>query len=350
MKKLLHLFYSYKFLILYILFGLTSLVVELISLRGLLSFNLSYMFSFLISWFVGLFTAFWLNITFNFNIPNSKRIKALSYFTIISFLSFLFQFLIRNQINSYGYDMELSRFLISGIFFGFAYILHRKFSFKEYKKVGVAIYADGVEDIKLIFDKISNISDFIHLDIVDKSFNPDCKDVKAYRSEVVRAYWPNKKIEVHIMSRTPSKWIKELYQHVDVIYIHPSIDEPLIDVIDDINSNGVKAGIAIGINEDVQIIDKLLELKKVEHVLLLSITKPGFSGQKFDMETIKTLQFLNNHKKRSEFKVCIDGGVNVETVGYLNAEYVVSGSYVLKAENPIENIMHLQTSGEYVKY
>ena len=92
--------------------------------------------------------------------------------------------------------MEASRFLIAGLFFILSYLLHRKFSFKEFKKVGVAIYADGVEDIKLIFDRISNISDFIHIDIVDKSFNPTCKDVKAYRAEVVRAYWQKKKIEV----------------------------------------------------------------------------------------------------------------------------------------------------------
>jgi len=350
MKKLIYLFYSYKFLLLYIAFGLTSLIVELLVLRALLSFGINYIYAIIISWPIGLSVAFWLNIHFNFNIPNSKRIRALSYFTIISFLSFSFQFLIRNQINAYGLDMESSRFLISGIFFSFSYLLHRRFSFKEYKKVGVAIYADGVEDIRLIFDKISNICDFIHLDIVDKSFNPDCKEVKAYRSEVVRAYWPDKKIEVHIMSKNPSLWIEDLYPHVDVIYIHPTLDEPLIDVIDKINSNGVKAGIAVGVNEDVEIISTLLELKKIKNILLLSIPKPGFSGQKFDIETLTTLKTLNNHKYRSDFEVCIDGGVNDKTVGFLSVESVVSGSYVLKATNPLENIMHLQTSAEYVRY
>ena len=152
-------------------------------------------------------------------------------------------------------DDTLGRKLTDIVFSGSQEILNKT------ENAQPAIMSIGIATIEILksrgfeVDKISNISDFIHLDIVDKSFNPDCKDVKAYRSEVVRAYWPNKRIEVHIMSRTPSKWVKELYQHVDVIYIHPSIDESLIDIIDDINSNGVKAGIAIGVNEDAQIID-----------------------------------------------------------------------------------------------
>ena len=151
--------------------------------------------------------------------------------------------------------MDTSRFVIAGSFFIFSYLLHRKLSFREYKKVGVAIYADGVEDIKLIFNKISNICDFIHIDIVDKTYNLECKDVKAYRAEVVRAYWQNKKIEVHIMSKNPSLWLDDLLPYVDVIYLHPTIDENLSEVIDKINLSNVKAGIALSIYEPLEIID-----------------------------------------------------------------------------------------------
>ena len=75
-----------------------------------------------------------------------------------------------------------------------------------------------------------------------------------------------------------------------------------------------------------------------------------FSGQKFDVSALPILERLNAHKNRSEFEICIDGGVNDTTVKYLNVESVVSGSYILGASNPIKNIMHLQTSGEYAQY
>lgn len=350
MKKINLLFYRYRFLFFYIIFGIISLIVELIIAKFFLYYKISYFPAIIIAFLIGLLFAFFLNVRFNFHITQAKRKKALFYFTIISSLSFCIQLALRKSIVEYGYSIDLSRFVISGCFFMISYALHRKLSFKEYKKVGVAIYADGVEDIKLIYNKISNISDFIHIDIVDKSYNPNCKEVKAYRAEVVRAYWQKKKIEVHIMSRNPSIWIDDLLPYVDVIYIHPTIDENLSNIIDKIIANNVKAGIALSLYEPIEIIDTYIENSKIKHILLLSIPQPGFSGQKFDTSAIQMLEKLNSHKSRSEFEICVDGGVNDSTVKFLNVESVVSGSYILGATNPIKNIMHLQTSGEYAQY
>jgi ribulose-phosphate 3-epimerase len=341
-------FYRYRFLLLYAVFGIISLFTELLVARALISFNFPSYLSIIFSFIVGLLTAFGLNIRFNFHIAQPKRQRALLYFILISSISFLVQYFFRQKLTYFGLPMELSRFLIAGLFFIISYLLHRKFSFKEFKKVGVAIYADGVEDIKLIYDRISNISDFIHIDIVDKSFNPTCKDVKAYRAEVVRAYWQKKKIEVHIMSKTPSIWLDDLLPYVDIIYIHAEINENVQDIIKKIESAGVKAGIAVGISEKLESIYPYLE--NVKHVLLLAIPKPGFSGQKFDMEILPWIEELNQHKNRQNFEICLDGGVNQTTVKYLNVESVVSGSFILSAPNPIKNIMLLQTSGEYEKY
>jgi ribulose-phosphate 3-epimerase len=350
MKKTHLLLYRYRFLFLYILFGFLSLVIELIISKFLFFYGFLYLPSIFFSFFVGLLSAFFLNVRFNFHITPSKRKKALFYFSIISTFSFCFQLFLRSSILKYGYDMDISRFVIAGFFFIISYLLHRKISFREYKKVGVAIYADGVEDIKLIFNKISNISDFIHIDIVDQTYNFNCKDVKAYRAEVVRAYWQNKKIEVHIMSKNPSVWLDDLLPYVDVIYVHPNINENLSNVIDKIISFKVEAGIALSLYEPIEVIDSYIENNKIKHVLLLTIPQPGFSGQKFDISALPILDRLNAHTKRSEFKICVDGGVNDSTVKYLNVESVVSGSYILGASNPIKNIMHLQTSGEYARY
>ena len=334
----------------YVVFGFLSLVIELVISKFFLFYKFSYFPATFSSFLIGLLCAFFLNVRFNFHITPAKRKKALFYFSLISTLSFNIQFFLRSSIEQYGYDMDISRFVIAGSFFLISYALHRKFTFREYKKVGVAIYADGVEDIKLIYNKISNISDFIHIDIVDKTYNPECKDVKAYRAEVVRAYWQNKKIEVHIMSRNPNVWLDDLLPYVDVIYIHPSMDEDLSSIIDKITFSKVKAGIALSVYEPIEIIDSYIENNKIKHILLLTISQPGFSGQIFDVSALPILEKLNAHKNRSKFQICVDGGVNDSTVKYLNVESVVSGSYILNAPNPIKNIMHLQTSGEYAQY
>jgi 3-keto-L-gulonate-6-phosphate decarboxylase len=59
---------------------------------------------------------------------------------------------------------------------------------------------------------------------------------------------------------------------------------------------------------------------------------------------------LNQNTNRRNFKICVDGGVNQSNIKYLNVESVVSGSYILKSQNPIKNIMILKTSNEYEKY
>jgi hypothetical protein len=109
---------------------------------------------------------------------------------VISFSSWVVQFLIRRQLLNWSYEEE--RLLISGSVFFLAYLLHRRFSFSDYKKVGVAVYANGIEDIRTIHARIENCADIIHVDIVDASYGAENHEVRTYRLEVVRAYWPTK--------------------------------------------------------------------------------------------------------------------------------------------------------------
>ena len=76
-------------------------------------------------------------------------LKSLLYFFIISIISATIQFLISKFANLKfidEYNYEASRLIISGFVFIFAYILHRKITFRENGKVGVAIYAKRNEN------------------------------------------------------------------------------------------------------------------------------------------------------------------------------------------------------------
>lgn len=337
--------YRYRFLLLYTLYGALSLVLEVVVFRGVEALGIAYPVSNFLGVISGVAFAYWMNVRFNFKIPTAKRNRALMYFVLISAVSWGVQFLLRLQIQRLGWSYELSRFLIAGTFFLIAYWFHRRYSFVEYKQVGVAIYADGVEDIGAIYEKIGDYSDFIHIDIVDTTFRPDASDVKAYRSEVVKAYWRTKPIEVHIMSRVPSAWFDEITPHVDRVYVHTDIDEDHHDLFDRIRAAGCEPGIAISTQEDLN--DALPLLDQVDHALLLAIADPGSSGQSFQMETLQRIRRLDDHPRRRHIELCVDGGVNKETIGLINAEHVVSGSYVLRGADPTRQIMILQTSSSY---
>ncbi len=337
--------YRYRFLAVYTLYGFLSLLVELMASKLLLWLDLSTTLSTIIGLMLGILVAFVLNVHFNFQVPKSKQKLALIYFSAISILAFSIQYFIRAYIIQWQVSMELSRFLVAGSLFLFSYYLHRRFSFRAYKKVGVAIYANEDENIEMIYAKIAHSCDYIHLDIVDETVKSDCAPTKASRAATVRRYWGDKPIEAHIMSKKPSRWFADILPFVHTVYVHTSVDEPLRELLSKINAAGCKAGIAVSLDENLESVYPFISM--LDSILLLAIKNPGISGQTFNEEVYARLDLLNQHPARERFNICIDGGVNHSNIKNLAAEKVVSGSFVLQANDPKRKIMNLQTSGAY---
>ncbi len=338
--------YRFRFLGMYIIFGFLSIIIELIFRRYLISLSLPINFSTVIAITLGIICAFYLNIKFNFKIPKTLRNRAFIYFFIISILSGCLQLLGKNFIlfetsNFY----EIDRLIVSGSVFIIAYIFHRKLSFKDYKKVGVAIYANGLENIEKIYNEIGHYSDFIHVDIIDKTILDNAEEVKTYRMEAIKAYWNETKIHAHIMSKKPSKWIDQVLPYSDIVFIHSDSNENIKKEMMKIKRFGKKAGLAITLKDDLN--ESLDLLKFADAILLLTIPKIGMSGQKFDDSGLNKIKEINLLPFRNKFLFCIDGGVNEKNVHLLEAENIVSGSSVLNHIDPKKQIMRLQTMNRY---
>jgi ribulose-phosphate 3-epimerase len=340
-------FYRYRFLINYVIIGVISIILEIVAFRGLNQVGLISILSKTIGFLMGVSFSFWLNVRYNFRIPNGKRNKALLYFCGISLFSFGLNFIFKAHLESLGLSYGQARLVSSGLLFSIGYGLHRRYSFQDYKKVCVAIYANGVEDIENIFKKVGHFPDIIHADIADKSFTETEHDILTYRLEVKKAYWPNKPLHAHLMSKNPSKWIPEIAKYSDLLMIHFEIDEDIDSILNLIQSNERKAGLAVTMKTDIH--DIRPYLPKVDTLLLLTIPTPGRSGQSFCQDALPIIEEINSWPERSSFNLCIDGGVNEANVGILNAEMVVSGSAVLNHPNPPQQIMRLQTSANYEK-
>ncbi len=340
-------FYKKKHLIIYTIIGFLSLILELF-LRKLIINNISTNPFFLhISLIFGILFAFYFNIKFNFNVPKIYLKKSLIYFFLISTCSYLFQYFIKNQVELRNLSFEEARVLISGTFFLIAYFFHTKFSFKDSRKVGVAIYANGYEDIKKIYNSIGPYPDFIHVDIVDKTMNVDALDPNLSKLEVVKAYWPNHSIETHVMSKNPLGLINEnILNFSDIIYFHNEIDKK-DDVIRLIKSKNKIPGLVLHSIYDYEELENIIS--GFEQVLILSIMKPGISGQKFNEKSYKLIEKINSLKFRDKFSVCVDGGVKSNIINKFISEKVVSGSDVLNNIHPVKRIMMLQTVARYEK-
>ena len=245
------------------------------------------------------------------------------------------------------YSFEESRLIISGSFFLVAYFFHTKLSFKDSRKVGVAIYANGYEDIPKIFNRIGPYPDFIHVDIVDKSMNKNALDTNLSKLEVVKAYWPNHKIETHIMSNNPLDLIDEnIIINSDIIYVHYEIKN-LDKVVKKILDKNKIPGLVLHSIHKYENLEKIIG--NFQAILILSIEKPGVSGQKFNTESYNLIERINLLKKRNKLNICVDGGVKSNLINKFTSEKVVSGSDVLNSEHPVKKIMKLQTVARYEK-
>jgi len=334
--------YRLRFLACFILIGLSSLLLELVLYRGLEKIGFHIYLAYGSGFGGGLFFAYWLNARFNFKVPKLKRRRAFLFFVAISLCSSGLNFIFRVQLQQYGLQFEESRLLSSGFLFLFAYSLHRKFSFQDCKNVGIAVYANGLEDIKKIFDKVGSFSDFIHVDIIDHTFGEKSLKPKAFRLETIRAYWPEKPLHVHLMSRTPDFWLPEVLPFADLIILHVESAKSLDKTFKKIRAAGKSPGLAIMLETPLKKLNPYLA--NVDMLLMLSIKNPGKSGQKFEFGVLEKINHLNRNPLRKKLKLCVDGGIDRETVQLLNVEMIVSGSYVLNSKSPKKEIIRLQNA------
>ena len=170
-------------------------------------------------------------------------------------------------------------------------------------------------------------ADYIHVDVMDGKFVNNKNLPLKELLELI--YFSEKKNDVHLMVKNPSKYIEKLALYdIEYLTIHSEIDN--CDMfIDKIRSFGIKPGIAINPYTDVEKVLPLLS--KVNLVLVMGVV-PGESGQTFILETEKKIKILKEEivKRGLSVKISVDGGICEEVLDKVrDADIVVSASYVL---------------------
>ena len=184
---------------------------------------------------------------------------------------------------------------------------------------------------------------WFHLDIMDGVFVPNI----TFGTPILEIFdsLGKKHLDMHLMIINPEKYIEKFAGlGADTITVHYEACDNLEKIIGDIKKLGVKAGVAINPNTDVSLLDHLLE--EIDLVCLMSVF-PGFSGQKFIPETFPRLKELKSmiNEKNTNTLIQIDGGVslnNAQELISLGADVLVAGSFVFKADNPIQTIKDLK--------
>lgn len=190
--------------------------------------------------------------------------------------------------------------------------------------------------IKILND--TNVS-YIHMDVMDGKFVPEVSlPYTEFRS---LSSLTNKKLDVHLMMKDPMEYIKEI-SNIDNIWnitIHLEIDKDIKKILSYIGSLGIKRGISIKPNTDI---DKLIPYLDDIDLILVMTVEPGLGGQKFIEGSTKRISDIKNLIKDRDIVLEVDGGINSDTIDKVReASIAVIGSYITRSNDPIASINSL---------
>jgi len=344
-KTLNFFFYRFRYLINYVIIGFFSILLEIVVIKALSIVSSSFYFTVIPGFLSGMILSFILNSRLNFNIPKSRNFKTFILFLTISILSFIINLILISLLTrSITIDYAVSRLISAGLIFTVSYTAHRKITFGFVKKVGVAIYLNKNESVSKIYSKIRYYADFIHLDLVDETFDKNASGIDLSLINEINKTWGIKKM-LHIMSKTPSVWIEKLNKNVDIIIFHSEIDESVEKVINLCKKYNKKIGIVLTTKTDINRIVKYLP--KINFIQVMGINHLGKSGQLFEPSSLEKIRALNKLKEKYNFDIIFDGGVKTTNVHRIDARYIVSASGLLLTKDPIDSFMKLKTSSRY---
>lgn len=204
-------------------------------------------------------------------------------------------------------------------------------------------------DVRCLEKEIRTVTDagaeYIHIDVMDGIFVPNISFgfpiVRGLRN-VTDAFF-----DVHLMVTEPIRFIERFVgDGADGITVHAEACDDLEETVDEINSFGKKAGVAI--SPDTAIDCVLPVLDKISMVLVMSVY-PGYGGQSVIREAFDKIRILRRivDERGLDVDIQVDGGVsldNIDEIREAGANIFVVGTKIFQGDarkNTIEFLKHL---------
>lgn len=191
-----------------------------------------------------------------------------------------------------------------------------------------ANFARLEEDIK---DVERGGADYIHVDVMDGHFVPNI----TIGPLVVEAIRPvtHLPLDVHLMIENPDQYISAFAKAgADLLSVHVEACRHLHRTIQQIKSEGMKAGVVLNPHTPISMIEHVIE--DVDLVLLMTVN-PGFGGQTFIHSVLPKIKQVATlvEEKQLNVEIEVDGGVNPDTAKLC----IEAGANVLVAGSAIYN-------------
>lgn len=183
----------------------------------------------------------------------------------------------------------------------------------------------------------SSTADYLHVDMCDGKYVATSNFVLNKLIKLLSL--STRPLDIHLMTMNPEKYIEALaYLNVDTFTFHLNSNKDPMNTIKLVKSMGLKVGIALNPDEDIDLI--MPYLKDLDQVLIMSVV-PGKGGQPFMPEVLNKITKLNELKDDFHFITAIDGGIKAETMELIKPYYIdkiISGSYITNNETDDYNL------------
>ncbi|MEK6899721.1 MAG: hypothetical protein AABX05_01220 [Nanoarchaeota archaeon] len=194
-----------------------------------------------------------------------------------------------------------------------------------------SVMAKDQQELDALLKNLKGVATYLHLDVADGKFVPSTS-----------LWFPFKlsskfKYIAHLMVKDPLLWIKKHGRKIEFCIVQAET----VDVDEYVKiMKGKKIAFALNPETSVKVIKK--HLKEIDYVLILTV-QPGFYGSKYLSSPLKKIKEIK--KVNPAVKVIVDGGMNPATARAAvkaGADYLVSGSFITKAEKPKERLKLLE--------
>ena len=210
--------------------------------------------------------------------------------------------------------------------------------------INPSILNANFDDLENEIQKITSVSDALHLDVMDNQFVPNFTFDIARAFEIIN--FSKLPVDAHLMICDPDSIApKYAEQGTSSVTFHFEAANHVASTISNIRSNGAKVGLAIKPATSFQEIEEFMA--DIDMLLIMTV-EPGFGGQSFmhdQMVKVRTARAHIENMKKEKPLLQIDGGVSLDTIAeaaLAGANCFVAGSAVYKSADPAKMVDQLR--------
>ncbi len=214
-------------------------------------------------------------------------------------------------------------------------------------RITPSILNANFDDLAGEIRRIADVSDLVHLDIMDNVFVPNFTfDFEAASKIVRESVLP---VDAHLMVVDADR-IAPQYAEIGCasVTLHVEATNDIAQTLRAIRRQGARSGLAVKPNTQI---DEYSEFSDLVDMYLIMTVEPGFGGQKFMFDMIEKIQKARRIIGSRPIWLQVDGGISEETIEIATAagaDTFVAGSAVFKSPDPAAMVTKLRELAESV--